>query len=419
MGSARGLLRFGGVSSMRLLARRAIRIKVMFMAKESAQASMQQRNMRTATDAAVACQPMLSVVMPVYNQEKVLQETLTSIACQTFGDYELLCIDDGSDDRSASIVEANAERDGRIHLFRRPHEGGPKARNFGLACAVGKYVMFLDSDDLFLPDFFASMVEALEATDADMCICESDFYQHQSGAVSSNYRFPVKYKEGLYARSDFGGDAFQIGGGWPWNKLHHRKRLLDCGATFQDVRSWDDCLFTVKTMRAANTVYLLRKPLVLYRRGLGTSLDDTRFHASADAVFVAEEIYRQVYEPEAFSDEEGMSLLWACAELLAAAARDLSTCGTYTKSMHELIAQDIHAWGIDSRALFASGRIELALKLALQKNATHKGVMWAYGKWGVNPSDKKHTLPQKVAFGTRIILAMIAGQFKRALAGSH
>ena len=97
--------------------------------------------------------PMISIVMPIHNQGEVLEETLASIASQSFFDYELLCIDDGSHDYSIGIVEARKKLDGRLHLLQRPHEGAAKARNFGLSQAVGKYVVFLDSDDLFRPDY--------------------------------------------------------------------------------------------------------------------------------------------------------------------------------------------------------------------------------------------------------------------------
>lgn len=101
---------------------------------------------------------MVSVIIPVYNAETVLTETIESVLGQTYKDFELLLIDDGSTDKSPSICDAFARRDNRIKVFHKINEGVSSARNFGLDHACGELISFVDNDDCLYPDFLATMV---------------------------------------------------------------------------------------------------------------------------------------------------------------------------------------------------------------------------------------------------------------------
>lgn len=96
--------------------------------------------------------PVVSVVMPVFNCARFIGETIASVQAQTRGDWELICVDDGSTDGSGGIVQSYVDRDDRIRLIRLDvNAGAAVARNTGLASASGRYIAFLDSDDLWLP----------------------------------------------------------------------------------------------------------------------------------------------------------------------------------------------------------------------------------------------------------------------------
>jgi glycosyltransferase involved in cell wall biosynthesis len=95
--------------------------------------------------------PKISVVIPVYNQEKYLAETINSVIAQTFTDFELILVDDGSKDKSAQIIREYAERDKRIVPLIQANSGKPKAVNAAVAIAKGEYIAFMDHDDLMLP----------------------------------------------------------------------------------------------------------------------------------------------------------------------------------------------------------------------------------------------------------------------------
>ena len=95
--------------------------------------------------------PKVSVIVPVYNVEKLLQRCIDSILAQTFTDFELLLIDDGSKDKSGEICDEYAAKDSRIRVFHKQNGGVSTARNLGIDKAQGEWIYFVDSDDIVLP----------------------------------------------------------------------------------------------------------------------------------------------------------------------------------------------------------------------------------------------------------------------------
>lgn len=108
---------------------------------------------------------ILSVIIPIYNREKYLKETLDSISSQTFRDLEIICVNDGSIDDSVKIVEEFIKQDDRIKLVNKENGGQSSARNAGLAVANGKYVTFIDSDDLIDSNTFEIALKNIEKVD--------------------------------------------------------------------------------------------------------------------------------------------------------------------------------------------------------------------------------------------------------------
>src|SRR5919106_2255865 len=106
----------------------------------------------------------LSVVIPVYNVEEFLEECLDSVLAQTFTDYEVVMVDDGSTDRSAEIAQRYVDRDERFRLVSQPNGGLSAARNTGTADAHGELLVFLDSDDVLTENAYELLVGALHRT---------------------------------------------------------------------------------------------------------------------------------------------------------------------------------------------------------------------------------------------------------------
>lgn len=106
--------------------------------------------------------PVISIIIPVYNSERHLHRCIDSVLRQTYQDYELILVDDGSMDGSGEICESYANKDDRIKVIHQKNEGVSSARNAGLSIAEGKYITLCDSDDELLPDYLAVMINEQE-----------------------------------------------------------------------------------------------------------------------------------------------------------------------------------------------------------------------------------------------------------------
>ena len=115
--------------------------------------------------------PDISVIVPVYNTELYLHRCIDSILTQTFTDFELILVDDGSEDNSGAICKTYVLNDARVKLIRQDNNGPSSARNTGLKYAIGKYIAFLDSDDIIHRDYLRVLYTNMIATDADISIC--------------------------------------------------------------------------------------------------------------------------------------------------------------------------------------------------------------------------------------------------------
>lgn len=111
---------------------------------------------------------MISIIVPIYNVEKYVVGCLTSIQKQTYSDFEVICINDGSTDKSAELVQNFIKTDNRFHFFSQPNKGQACARNKGLEKATGELILFVDSDDYLHPKALEILVKIKQKTQADV-----------------------------------------------------------------------------------------------------------------------------------------------------------------------------------------------------------------------------------------------------------
>ena len=224
-------------------------------------------------------QPEISVIIPVYNQELYLAQCLDSVLNQTFRKIEVLCIDDGSEDRSPEILGNYAKRDHRLKVFRQENQGAGAARNYGLRLAKGKYLSFLDSDDFFEPDMLLKAYQAAEKDRADFVVYDSDQYR------TDRKRFePCSWairKTDIPPYSPFSyrqltDNIFQSFMGWAWDKLYLHSFVKEQGLWFQEQRTTNDLLFVFSALVAAKRISIVNEVLVHQRIGNKNSLSNTR-----------------------------------------------------------------------------------------------------------------------------------------------
>lgn len=115
-------------------------------------------------------EPLVSVIVPVYNAEAFLDQCLESIVAQSYRHLEILVVDDGSTDRSGGLCDRWGERDERIHVIHQPNGGHSAARNAALDVMAGELVTMVDSDDVLAPDFVATLLDVMRQADADIAV---------------------------------------------------------------------------------------------------------------------------------------------------------------------------------------------------------------------------------------------------------
>lgn len=157
--------------------------------------------------------PQISIVVPIYNCEATLKKCVESILCQTFEDFELILIDDGSQDKSFEICRMYAKKDSRIKCFYKKNSGVSETRNLGIELAVGKYITFVDADDYLEKSHLVELLCTISNAD----ISAVGLYNVKNGRTKKN----VLNQDFAWNQSEF---FFHIVsdncvGGYLWNKL--------------------------------------------------------------------------------------------------------------------------------------------------------------------------------------------------------
>ena len=126
-------------------------------------------------------EPLFSVILPVHDTRDYLDECLNSALTQSLDDFELICIDNGSTDGSGELLDRYAQQDARMQVFHQMDRGLSNARNVGLAAARGRYIAFLDSDDVLKPQALQRMYAAMSSGTLDLLCFEFDILPEKDG----------------------------------------------------------------------------------------------------------------------------------------------------------------------------------------------------------------------------------------------
>ena len=138
--------------------------------------------------------PQISVIVPVYSAEKYLHRCVDSILAQTFTDFELILVDDGSPDNCGAICDEYARKDSRVHVIHQENQGQAAARNYGIEAATGEWVCFIDSDD----EVHAQMLELLYHAITDGHIGISMCSAAEGDSLPEDFSSPGKDKKSIF-----------------------------------------------------------------------------------------------------------------------------------------------------------------------------------------------------------------------------
>ena len=211
---------------------------------------------------------VISIIMPVYGVEEYVGKAIESIQKQTFQDWELWAVDDGSPDRSGLICDEYAAADPRIHVIHKENGGAPSARNVAIDRAVGKYFYFMDADDWAESTMLQDMLELAEDNQAQMVVTGyyiDSYYSEEEKFVQIQKVDDVIYNN----QQEFREDSYRLFDKnllyTPWNKLfladYIRERKLYFPDTF-----WDDFPFCLSVIRDVERVVVSHKPYYHFMR---------------------------------------------------------------------------------------------------------------------------------------------------------
>lgn len=221
----------------------------------------------------------VSIIVPFYNTEKYLERCLNSIVLQTFRDYEVILIDDGSTDRSYKIAEKYSSKYKNFKLYKQKNRGVACARNKGLLMAEGEYIAFVDSDDFIDKHYLRQMVCAALRTGADIICCNFYWVYHNKIPIK-NY---INYKIGLFSNMEalnmIIADTFMQS--YLWNKLWKKDLFVNFNEKFPDM-FFEDIATSFKMVYYSNKIYIMEDALYYYTQRSDSILHNFSFLTQAD-----------------------------------------------------------------------------------------------------------------------------------------
>ena len=223
--------------------------------------------------------PLVSVVMPLHNGVEAFRQAMKTLLDQDTSDFEIICIDDASDDGAREVLAHYESSTSRIKaVYHALKKGAAASRNEGMDIAIGKYLLFLDADDLFEPTLIGRVTAEACRTNADMVLFGADEFEIE-GAYRRNEFF---LEDDLiptacpFNRDDVPQQLFQLCTPEPWTKLFNREFVVRHRLRFQELQNANDMLFTLSGLALAQRISSLNERLVHHRVGRPGSIQWSR-----------------------------------------------------------------------------------------------------------------------------------------------
>lgn len=213
----------------------------------------------------------VSIIIPVYNADLYLEQCLESILSQTLKNIEIICVDDGSTDKSLSIIEKYELTDKRISIIKQKHYNSGKARNIGLKHANGEYVLFIDADDFLEMKAIEIMYSKAKSKNVDIVVFgayrynninNKKIYYKDALNISKN-----KLRENPMKKEAISDCLFDSLGIVVWNKLIKRNLIEKNKIKFQEITRSNDIYFSLVSLSLATDIFIIEEPLINYRIG--------------------------------------------------------------------------------------------------------------------------------------------------------
>lgn len=222
-----------------------------------------------------------SIIVPVYNVEKFLRESLDSIVAQTFKDFEVICVNDGSTDNSSEILKEYANKDSRIKMISQENQGQGVARNNAIDVAQGEYLLFVDPDDFIDSNTLEVLYNKFQETDVD--IIQFDYATCKEDGTHKRVEIFKKRLKKYFNYSIKNNQIFN----WHeikkknlekmflvvWDKAYKRSFIKDENIKFAPNKIGEDQIFSISSIFSTDKILYVNTPFYHYRMRLGSSLN--------------------------------------------------------------------------------------------------------------------------------------------------
>ncbi|MGE7663626.1 glycosyltransferase [Peribacillus sp. NPDC097197] len=224
--------------------------------------------------------PKISIIVPVYKVEAYLHKCVDSILAQTFKEFELILIDDGSPDRCAEICDQYASKDHRVKVIHKDNGGLASARNSGLDLAIGEYIGFVDSDDWIEPDMFEMLFNICVENNCDIANCSSEIHYKDKTVKNGGHPLTI-HTRAEAMRVMLEGKLYDE---VVWTKLFKRTLIKDIRFTTGIV--YEDTAFTYKVLHQCERVGCVGKAKYHYIKRDNSTMDKAVKNIRIDAVMI-------------------------------------------------------------------------------------------------------------------------------------
>ena len=228
----------------------------------------------------------VSVIVPVYNVEKYLERCLDSLVSQTLEDIEIICINDGSTDKSLEILYKYAEKDERIIVINQKNQGMSYSRNKGIEVATGKYIGFVDSDDYIDKDYYEKLYSVATSYDADIACTNIIRENERKKKVLLNYDNERVYEDTKEKLEVSCVPEYCF----VWNKIYNREKLLQSGCKFIKGLFYEDVLYTPYVIEKLGCLVTVKDVFYHYWKRANSIIKTENDKIRADKLFVMGEL---------------------------------------------------------------------------------------------------------------------------------
>lgn len=257
--------------------------------------------------------PRLSVIVPVYKVEKYIHKCVDSILNQTFTDFELILVDDGSPDNCGKICDEYAKKDARIRVIHKENGGLSDARNFGIDAAKGEIIGFVDSDDIIDANMYGDMIGYMDEHELDVVCADTYVVRNDKKKFNPRYSKDMIFEGRNAVKEILDGTLDNAA----WNKIYKRSVIGDI--RYPKGRIYEDVATTYKFIFAAKRSGYLRRPFYYYFKRKGSIVASSFNSKSRYDCFKG---YKERLE---FSIKENLDCIEMCRVLAVETALDTLT----------------------------------------------------------------------------------------------